>query len=483
MTELDLSRAPRGVLTAQKLIAAVAEQGDLAERHYLELKSTLNLATKKDKEKIAKFILGAANRLPDIAATAFEGYGVMIIGVAEGSVVGIPPVEMMEISRVIQQYVGAAGPRWDILWAPIENSPNQVLVILVDPPKQGQSPFPCRANGESLTDGRVYVRADGETREAKADELDLLFQRGFAGVHADVDFSVEVIGEVAPASIDVANTLDEYLSSERQRLESALPKKEPKQPEVSASMASSVMDLSSFQSALNAAASFSRAMTEPEERTERDYLNSIDRWESRFRSAWDKALLKMVGCQFQPAIVKITNRTTTFFHDVELKLHLAGDISAVEYESRTSTKNFKDFGLPLPPREWGPRQRALGFNTAHLTAANLYTPPARPYIPPSINYKNGGSVSLEITVGELRPRGSFESENDELVLLVGDQTLTTIKGSWELTARDHNDVYSGEITVKVDPTHDLTEAARQILDLTESEGEAAYPHQTGNPKE
>lgn len=483
MTEIYISRAPRGVLTAQKLIAAVAEQGDLAERHYLELKSTLNLATKKDKEKIAKFILGAANRLPDIAATAFEGYGVMIIGVAEGSVVGIPPVEMMEISRVIQQYVGAAGPRWDILWAPIENNPNQVLVILVDPPKQGQGPFPCRANGESLTDGRVYVRADGETREAKADELDLLFQRGFAGAHAAVDFSLEVIGEVAPASIDVANTLDEYISSERQRLESALPKKEPKQPAVSTSMGSSVMDLSSFQSALNAAASFSRAMTEPEERTERDYLDSIDRWEARFRSAWDKALKKMVGCQFQPAIVKITNRTTTFFHDVELKLHLAGDISAVEYESRTYAKNFKDFGLPLPPREWGPRQRALGFNTAHLTAANLYTPSARPYIPASINYKNGGSVSLEITVGELRPRGSFESENDELVLLVGDQALTTIKGSWELTARDHNHVYSGEITVKVDPTHDLTEAARQILDLTDSEGEATHPHQTGNPKE
>lgn len=470
MTEIDLSRAPRGVLAAQQLIAAVAEQGDLAERHYLELKSTLNLATKKDKEKIAKFILGAANRLPDIAATAFEGYGVMIIGVAEKSVVGIPPVEMMEISRVIQQFVGAAGPRWDILWVPIESSPNQVLVILVDPPRRGQGPFPCRANGESLTDGRVYVRADGETREAKADELDLLFQRGFAGAVVDVDFSVEVIGEVAPAFMDVARTLDEYLRSERQRLESAVPRKELKQREVSKSTTASVTDLAGFQSALNAAASLSRAMMEPEERTEWDYLDSIDRWEARFRSAWDKAFSKIIGSQFQPAIVKITNRTTTFFHDVELKLHLAGDVSAVEFESRKYAKNFKDFGLPLPPREWGPRQRALGFNTAHLAAANLYTPSARPYIPPSISYENGGSVTLEITVGELRPRGSFESENDELVLLVGDPALTTIKGSWDLTARGHNDVYSGDITVKVSPAHDLTGAARQILDLTDIEG-------------
>lgn len=167
---IDTSRAPLGVLAAQTLVSTVAEQGDLAERHYLELKSTLDLSTKKDKEKIAKFILGAANRLPDVAATAFEGYGVMIIGVAHKSITGIPPVEMMEISKVIQQYVGAAGPRWDIVWVPIDGTDNQVLVVLVDPPRMGQGPFPCRSNGESLSDGRIYIRADGETREANSEE-------------------------------------------------------------------------------------------------------------------------------------------------------------------------------------------------------------------------------------------------------------------------------------------------------------------------
>ncbi|EFD50111.1 hypothetical protein HMPREF0569_0564 [Micrococcus luteus SK58] len=99
MAELDITRAPRGVLAAQALVASVAERGDLAERHYLELKSTLDLSTKKDKEKIAKFILGAANRMPDVAATAFEGYGVMIIGVAQGAITGIPAVEMMRSRR------------------------------------------------------------------------------------------------------------------------------------------------------------------------------------------------------------------------------------------------------------------------------------------------------------------------------------------------------------------------------------------------
>ncbi len=70
----------------------------MAERHYLELKSTLDLSQKKDIVKIAKFVLGAANRMPDVAASAFEGYGVMVIGVAEKTVTGIQPVEMRSSS-------------------------------------------------------------------------------------------------------------------------------------------------------------------------------------------------------------------------------------------------------------------------------------------------------------------------------------------------------------------------------------------------
>jgi hypothetical protein len=85
MPGIDTSLAPHGVLAAQRLVMAVAEHGDLAERHDLELKSILDLSTKKDKEKIAKFILGAANRMPDTAAAAFEGYAAIMIGVDKGS--------------------------------------------------------------------------------------------------------------------------------------------------------------------------------------------------------------------------------------------------------------------------------------------------------------------------------------------------------------------------------------------------------------
>lgn len=463
MPELDITRAPRGVLAAQGLVAAVAEQGDMAERHYLELKSTLDLSTKKDKEKIAKFILGAANRMPDVAAAAFEGYGVMIIGVAQGAITGIPAVEMMEISKVIQRYVGAAGPRWDIVWVPVEGSANQVLVIIVDPPKLGQAPFPCRASGDSLTDGRIYIRADGETREANSEELDLLIQRGSAGAQVEVDFAVEVLGEIASVAVDKESTVVEYLSKMRARLIDAMPRPEPQSTDSGSLRAG----LSAYRAALDGLSPVVSTLMEPEQRSEEEYLESIDSWESKFRAAWTAALPKIAASQLRPAMVRITNRTTTFFHDVEVNLHLEGEIFAFDYSKPEWADDFSDLELPHPPRKWGPRQRSLGI-PAFANMGQLYTPSATQYTPPSISYKNGGSVDLSLDVGELRPRGTYASEDEEIVLVVADRSLTSIRGTWELTARDHNDVYTGKIDVAVARNRDLTAVARQILALEET---------------
>jgi hypothetical protein len=73
---------------------------------------------------------------------------------------------------------------------------------------EGQDPFLCRKEGENLYNGRLYVRADGETREAKAEELDLLLQRGKFQAAPDVSFEVRIAGMAYPVSIDEARTVD-----------------------------------------------------------------------------------------------------------------------------------------------------------------------------------------------------------------------------------------------------------------------------------
>lgn len=471
MAGLDTSQAPRGVLAAQRLVETVAEQGDLAERHFLELKSTLDLSTKRDKEKIAKFILGAANRMPETAATAFEGFAAMLVGVSAGSIAGIPPVEMMEIAKVVQQYVGAAGPRWDVVWVPIEGSSNQVLIVIVDPPQPGQAPFPCRSNGESLTSGRIYVRADGETREANADEFDLLVARGAASTKVDVDFAVELLGDVSPLSLDTDRTLEEFVARQLTRLLDALPV-EVEEPPVDESPAPlSLADLgrstrgfAGFSSAFEQISSITSAMMIPEERTEEAYRASIDSWEQRFRAAWVNAVPRIAASQLVPVVVKITNRTMTFFHDVEVKLHLEGEVLAYDYVDPQWADSMSDLELPRPPRAWGPRQRDLGIpNYAGLQYAQSSI--LGTYTPPSVSFRNGGSVDLDLDLGELRPLGSYESEDEEFVLVVADASLASIHGTWQLTARDHNAVFTGEIEVPVMGAKDITDAARDVLGL------------------
>ncbi|MFT8788679.1 MAG: hypothetical protein ABF806_09040 [Bifidobacterium psychraerophilum] len=463
--KIDITRVPKGILAANSLISAVAEQGDLAERHYLELKSTLNLSTKKDKEKIAKFILGAANRMPDVAANAFEGYAVMIIGVSKGAITGIPPVEMMEISKVVQQYVGATGPRWDILWVPINGSTNQVLVILVDPPSYGQGPFPCRASGESLSSGRIYIRADGATREANAEEIDSLLKRATIGNKVDVDLDVGITGEIASVDSD-QSVVEAYIHAVSTKLLSALPAK--KQEETTS-------DLDKVQESINltsrppsTAAALMAGMMEPEKRSKEEYLVSVKTWEQEFRSAWDLALPKIAASQLTPITVKVINLTTTFFRDVEIDIHLEGSISGLDSIDAEETDSLHDLDLPEPPRKWGPKQRSL-FSGLYEPIAPIAPADFGSYISNTIIYKNTGSVSIHLDVGSLRPQGTYTSEDDELVLVVADPTITTIHGTWTMTALDHDDIYSGNIEIPVTEKHDLTQRVQKILGTGDTE--------------
>ncbi|MCK2200568.1 ATP-binding protein [Corynebacterium callunae] len=463
MTELDTSRAPRGLLAAQALVKAAAQLGDLAERHYLELKSTLDLSQKKDKEKIAKFILGAANRMPDVAASVFEGFGVMLIGVAKDEIVGIPPVEMMDISQVVQKYLGANGPRWDIQWVPIENSSNQVLMVLVDPPLAGQGPFPCRASGESLTDGRVYIRADGQTREATSGELDLLLERGKACRKFDMDFSVEVLGQVAAVECDDATTVEDYLATKRESLLDALPKKSPR---AESELQSGIADTGSIfwpkVWARNEDIEVNSLFMEPEERTEEQYRAEIDAWEDQVRHSWAGAKARIAASVLSPTIVKVTNHTSVFLYSVELKLDLEGNISGSDWLDLESILTPAALELPTSPRRWGPKRRQP-FGLAHDFSRVSQMGNTLALVPSPISYENEGSVHITADIGDLRPRGVFESERDELVLIVTDRLVKSIHGSWEITARDHNEVFTGEIDIETAGVIDITEIARLIL--------------------
>jgi len=475
---IDTSHAPRGEIAAAELVAAVARIGDLAERHYLELKGPGDLKSKTSKQKVAKFILGAANRLTEKAAEAFEGCAVMILGITGSGIEGLPPIEMLELSKVVQPFLGIPGPRWDVFRVPIEDSVKQVLVVVVEPPHDGQPVYLCRASGDGLTDGRVYIRADGETREATSAEQDAMRARANTSTAAPVELEVSVVGRVAPLVVDETRTFDEYIDVTRRRLLDALPTPKPEPDSAAMSFTveaaqggSAVLDYAKLLSTSDPSVSNSVANrwfgSDPEHRTEQEYREAIDDWEAAVRAAWPMAITKLAGYAMDAVEIAVENKTQTFMHDVEVNLHLEGAVTSVEYEGRPDRMSDIDLELPAPPREWGPVAWRFGGPTEYLV---------RPSFAPSLrrsksSWRNSGSVEVEVDVGDLRPEATFVTYDEESVLVIFGEVPESIQGTWRATARGYNEVFKGTCTVALTKSRDLTGPFRLLLGLETTDGD------------
>ncbi|MDE9364443.1 hypothetical protein PZ938_02390 [Luteipulveratus sp. YIM 133132] len=469
---IDLTRAPLGELAAAALVRAVGALGDLAERHYLELKGPTDLASKVNKQKVAKFILGAANRLPAKAGEAFEGYGVMVIGITDEGIVGIPPIEMLELSKVVEPFLGASGPHWDIIRVPVSGSDNEVLVVVVDPPKDGESPFVCRANGDGLQSGRIYYRGDGATREPTADEMDLLLARGAVRPSAPVGLQVALTQWIVPLIVDNEKTLEEFMDRVRAQLMAPVPA--PKTPTagsiaIAGSSANSI--LASALAGINSQGDLLASMRaeQPETRSVEEYVEAIDQWTAEVREWWPGGVANFVSYMLAPCEIRIANETQTFLEDVELKIHLEGKVEALEYHRHGDRKVtwYDDLEMPRPPRKWGPINRDLGLYSSSAFHAAQYARSANmtPMIPrfSKSSWKNSGSVTIQVDVGDLRPRATFESDDEESVLILRGEASETVHGTWQATVRGYDEVFTGELSVEVAKPGLLTELLRQQL--------------------
>lgn len=80
---LDLSKLPSGDGRWAEFVRQVGKVDDREERYFLELKSAVDLNAEAGRAKVAKFILGAANRFPEQAARRFDGHALMVLGVSK----------------------------------------------------------------------------------------------------------------------------------------------------------------------------------------------------------------------------------------------------------------------------------------------------------------------------------------------------------------------------------------------------------------
>jgi hypothetical protein len=423
----DFTRLPSGERGWADFIDSVAAMGDVDERHFIELKSDIDPTDKDSAAKVAKFILGAANRDPERAKRYLEGRAVMLLGIGGSVAPGLERFEAKDFVGAVQPYVGEPGPHWDFQRIPADDD-RDVIVVIVDPPQAGDPAWPCCREGPGLIDGRIYIRADGETREAKSGDVRALQARALArGPRPDLAMALQ--GSVNRFQLD-PSVLRDYIAEHRQRLEKSAPTIDaPASSKVSGHLAESIRRMMEFATA-------------PDDRSRDEYLAEIDEWEREIRQVWRRFTSNFAFSAATPTRLEVCSQS--YLGEVKVQIHLNGPVRALDDEQRFDLSQFES--LPNPRSPWGPRSVLptatidpadyLGYDYL----ANMRTTSAAPLYSPydNIEIDNADSADMAVLVKELLPQDRSVS-SDELTFWVGPDDAEPVTGTWRATAKGHHE--------------------------------------------
>ena len=457
-SDVDLKTLPRGSRGWTDWVHRLTGVDDLAESDWLELKSEVDFR-KSGAAKIAKFILGAANRMPDDAARNAEGYAILVLGVSKGAAGGVPRIEDKDLELLLTRFLGVSGPHWETQRVPV-NTERDVLVIIVDPPHAGDPMFLSRQNGDGISDGDLIVRAKGATRRATSEEFDRLEERARAAP-SKVDLDVTVDGPVRAYVCD-PSAMTEFVVREVALLLHDPPSPAPG-PSAERAGSGSVGKWSTLPASQRASfLGIVSALTVPDGRSVADFREEVSRYGQDCDAALGSLISGIVAHHVKPVTFRISNHTDTFLRDVEVVVLLQGPVEQVRARPPEQFRAV-DF-LPTRPRQRGPQMKDLvGGSLAmptylpHIDVSSLHVP-GRPHS----SYSNSGSVTATFTIPMLRTRGTHIFDN-EVVLVVRDPALHSIEGSWSATASGIDGVFTGPLSVQVREAKDLTPLVREVL--------------------
>jgi hypothetical protein len=176
--DIPTNRAFRTLDELTDLIKAIAEApAGTQETNWVEWKTALDLETPAGKFTVGKAILGFSNRSPEVATQKCQGVAYMVIGVEPQNVVGTPLFDHAKLSQKIKTY--ADGPRWSA--EDIEYNDKNVLVIIIEPPQNGDRIHTLQKTLNSAYAGAIYHRGTAQSEPAGPQEVAMLQERLLAG--------------------------------------------------------------------------------------------------------------------------------------------------------------------------------------------------------------------------------------------------------------------------------------------------------------
>lgn len=376
--------------------------------------------------KLAKFILGVANRPPLLAGGHLNGYAVMVLGAGMGSAPGLPAgTEIHNLNAKLEKYLGAEGPQFHLGRVAVSEG-REVLFIIVDPPQPGQPPFACHKDFQpegrenrkhALNDGYLYIRLDSATRTAKGAEV--MARRGIVASVPPVTLQVNVLGVAYRA----AGTI-EYLETVRAVQTEAYKVACQTSRDAVKGRGYSVAALSAFFGDVT-----------PPTATEEE--QTVSRYAQRLRDQSEEIVDYYTAVAGDGVGFHVINDDDSYLEAPRLNLIFHG-CTALDWEDRADA----DFDRLVPPV--ARRRDPFGI-------------PA-PQLPRNLHVRNnlvswqqvGTDMQVTLTPGDLHPRTPWNSDRDDLVLVTTDPDASEVQVTWTATVKGRGEQWTGEQMIPVE---------------------------------
>jgi hypothetical protein len=457
---IDTSHALRGTADLRLLVNAVVAATDHDESDWIEWKSDLDLTTKDGCFQIARAVLAMANRLPERAKTTCEGLGFIVVGVAPGNLCGIRSVDPARLDQLIEPYLGSVdGPRWTPTF--LQDGGSTVLVVTIEAPQPGDRIFTLRKEFGGNRSGTVFVRKQGRTVPADAEDLDGLQRRLTAAPRSSgASLAVRAVGDVPLSWIDPeatrptierwANRRRDDLISQARAVERS--RQEPEQTDEidltgltspQASIAAIARHQDSLRRAMHETASIG-SFVEEDTRTVDEYIDQVNKWREQLVEASLEALPGAYASRGHGVLAfEVENLGSRFLPDVEVEIRF-------EFDGASGSDEEPDFlRLPSPPREYGKPKPRVDFLSSGLISPAI----APPYLPDlggigRRTWLEDGSIVVKFDIGDLRQH-AIDVSDDVYVFVTQQLDDGVLHGTWKATVRDVDGVLTGTIDVAV----------------------------------
>jgi hypothetical protein len=400
--DIDTRRALRGLPDLRRLVEAVVAAGEHDEAEWIEWKSTLDLTTKHGQFHVARTVLGMANRLPERAAAVCEGVGYIVVGAEPGSRAGIASVDLADLDASLEHYLGGSeGPRFTPTY--VNHGDATVLVVVVEPPSEGDPIFPLRRALDPCESGAIFVRKRGRTARADAKDIRALQTRLLASLAPAAEMKVSLVGDLPLPWFEASKAsslIGSWVARRRRTLIAAAEEEErrrntPVDPSKSSLTGLGLLGKSYRLDMMRVTG----LVGNEDDRTIEQYLAEVEKWADGLATVAEAALPTAYMAAGHGAVaVRVRNPGKRFLNDVEVEIHFGWDRAVGVDDEPVPLR------MPTPPRAYGERKPAAGL--AGLTSMATTFPSVRALgQPPRRTWVEDGSVRLRFRVGDLRPRG------------------------------------------------------------------------------